>query len=65
MELDRARSRGGVVMTSIEELRTTLADVAKIKDIEQRHIVADDLLIEFINDPVVTEIWKGMMKWYS
>ncbi len=34
-------------------------------DIEKTHIKADELLLKFINDPEVTEVFNKICKWYA
>lgn len=56
---------GGVV--TIDELKQKLRGIAARGglDPEPDHSEADDLLLEFINDPEVKEIYDSIDKWYS
>jgi hypothetical protein len=47
-----------------EELIKQLKDLEG-GDQETSHIKADELLIEFINDPEVTDAFECIDKWYS
>ena len=35
------------------------------KDPERDHSDLDDLLLEYINDPVVTKVFERVEKWYA
>lgn len=51
---------------TIEELREKLgALVDGNRDMEENHVCADDLLLQFINDEQVREIYDSIEKWYS
>jgi hypothetical protein len=47
-----------------DELITRLKKAEEL-DRETYHIQADDLLLEFINDPEITAAYNAMNKWYS
>lgn len=47
-----------------EELVTLLKFLDK-GDHERNHLMADQALIEYINDPEVTEAYNRVKKWYS
>lgn len=48
-----------------EELIEKLKDLQDGDDTENLHIKADDLLLEFINDPAISEEYKKIDKWYA
>lgn len=48
-----------------EELLTTLKKCKEDIDTECAHSEADDALIEFINDPDITEAYRSIAKWYA
>jgi hypothetical protein len=48
-----------------EELVTQLKNLSKINDVEQAHVLADRLLLEYINDSEVTKIFHEIEKWYA
>ena len=35
------------------------------RDCEGAHIRADEILIEYLNDPEITALWNEMNRWYS
>ena len=41
-----------------------LADGSRF-DVEHDHVEADDLLIQYINDPDITEAFDAIKKWYA
>lgn len=49
----------------IEGLRKLEAHDDGYCDLEEVHIQADNLLLEYINDPEVTEAFEKIDKWYS
>ena len=51
----------------IEELRKAMSEVivGYGSQPESAHGYLDDLLIEYINDEVVTRMWKQQERWYS
>ena len=50
---------------TIEELRAALIAAFADDDLESGHMLADDLLLAFIHDPEVTEIFRASDKWYA
>jgi hypothetical protein len=48
-----------------DELLTKLRELAKGGDTEAVHCDADDLLIEYINDPEIEEAYNAVPKWYA
>ena len=48
-----------------EELLQKLKECAEDSDTEQRHIDADNALLDYINDPAVTEAFRKLPKWYA
>lgn len=48
-----------------EELIERLEALQQDGDTEYQHGEADDLLIEWINDPEVTEAYAKIKKWYA
>ena len=48
-----------------EELIKELIEAEDLGDEEAIHGNQDDLLLEYINDPKVTEIFKRTTKWYA
>lgn len=50
---------------TIETLIKELKALADSKDPERAHGTADDLLIEFINNPEVKEAFDNIEKWYA
>jgi hypothetical protein len=59
-------SKGGQEMT-LEQLREAMkaAEIKYQENPELIHTAQDDLLLEFINDPEVTEIYNRTAKWYE
>ena len=49
---------------TLEELRIKLKEAFDNGDEEQGHMDADLLLLEYINDPEVSEIFSSVRKWY-
>lgn len=49
----------------ITELIQKLVDLATNEDEERDHIVADNLLLEFINNRDVSLAFKAIKRWYS
>ena len=51
----------------IEELRKAMSEVIAEHGSrpESAHGYLDDLLIEYINDEVVTQLWEQQNKWYA
>jgi hypothetical protein len=50
---------------SKEELLKKLKELATGGDPEGAHADADRLLLDFINDPAVTEAFDAIDKWYA
>lgn len=50
---------------TIEELRSRLLELAKSDDPESAHYDSDALLLEFIDDEQVSEIFHSSTKWYA
>lgn len=48
-----------------EELLEILSDCAKDMDIESAHISADGALLDFINDPDISDAFKQVPRYYS
>jgi hypothetical protein len=48
-----------------EECYNQLLEIAKIRDCEERHAKADDLLIEYIGDEDIKELFESIDKWYA
>jgi len=48
-----------------DELLERLRACAKNGDTEIAHSDADDALIEYINDPEITEAYEAVSKWYA
>lgn len=48
-----------------EELLKRLKELQGEGDTEAAHSIADNLLIEFINDPDITEAYEAIDKWYA
>lgn len=48
-----------------EELIVKLKECSENGDLEQAHIDADDALLEYINDPEITQAFNSCEKWYS
>jgi hypothetical protein len=55
---------GGDIVTK-EELVTQLKNLSKINDVEQAHVLADRLLLEYINNTEVKEAFHKIEKWYT
>ena len=51
----------------IEKLRVLQGDYYEVPGInpDKNHSEADGLLLEYINDPEVTEAFLEIMRWYS
>jgi hypothetical protein len=47
------------LIKSLKELTETDLDP------EIAHPLADELLVKYINDPIVTKLFKNIKKWYS
>ena len=52
-------------MLTIDELIKQLKALQSGFDKESSHVQADQLLLEFIDDPRVTEAFKDIDKWYA
>lgn len=51
---------------NIEELKEQLRAIADNPgQIDEDHIHADVLLLKYINDPEVTELFESIEKWYA
>jgi len=50
---------------TIEELRAKLREVYNTNDAEQAHIDMDNLLIEYIGDDEVKNIYRDAVLWYA
>lgn len=48
-----------------QELIEKLRELKKDADLEMAHVDADDYLLEYINDPQVTEAFHAINKWYA
>jgi hypothetical protein len=48
-----------------EELITKLKTLSNNLDIEDAHIEADELLLEYINDEDITSVSNDIEKWYA
>ena len=48
-----------------EELIEKLKKCEEDGDTESAHVEADDLLIEYINDPDIRKAYNDIGKWYS
>ncbi len=48
-----------------EELLTKLTALRTSGDPEDAHCEADDLLVEYINDPDIAEAYGDVPKWYA
>ena len=61
-----AATRSGVAMTKQELIKQLKALANSVTgDEEEWHFAADQLLLDFINDPDVTETYEAIPKWYS
>lgn len=47
------------------ELLASLRALHGDRDTEAAHSLADDLLVEYIDDPEITEAFKAVEKWYA
>lgn len=47
------------------KLLKILAECAENKDTEEAHSIADEALLDFINDPKVSKAFANVPKWYS
>jgi hypothetical protein len=54
-----------IIPITKEELLVRLSILAKHDDPEVAHGEADDLLIEYINDPEIKEAFGKIDKWYA
>jgi hypothetical protein len=52
-------------MITRDDLITRLTNLMTTTDKESAHIEADDLLLEYINDKVITQAFEMISKWYS
>jgi hypothetical protein len=50
---------------TIEQLIERLKLLQHGGDAEAIHVIADKLLLEFINNPEVTELFDSIEKWYA
>jgi hypothetical protein len=48
-----------------KELIRDLTELKNSKDTESAHIDADELLVEFINDPEIKAAYDAIRKWYA
>ena len=51
--------------TAKQDLIEALREIAKIGDQEAAHVMADELLLLFINDPEVTAAYEAIEKWFA
>ena len=49
---------------NIKELKEKLKSINPNWDVEMNHVRADELLLEYINDPEVTQLFDNIEKWY-
>ncbi len=49
----------------LKDVKTTHDEDGLIRDAEDWHVDADDLLLEYINDKSVTEAFNDITKWYA
>ena len=49
---------------NIKELKEKLRSINPNWDEEMNHIRADKLLLEYINNPRVTDLFNNIKKWY-
>ncbi len=47
------------------KLLKELRKLKECEDIECAHMDADELLLKFINDPKISEVYRSIDKWYS
>lgn len=52
-------------MTKEEELIQKLKDLQDERDLEGRHITADELLLDYIGSDAVREAFDAIDKWYA
>ena len=50
---------------SIEELKQKMSALRDNDDEELRHVELDNLLLQYINDKEITEIFESIDKWYA
>ena len=50
---------------TIDELIIAMRALEDNCDTEMRHVMLDDLLLAYINDDVVTEVFNSFHKWYA
>lgn len=50
---------------NIKELKEKLRSINPNWDEEMNHILADELLLEYINDPDVKDLFNNIKKWYA
>lgn len=50
---------------SKKDLIKQLQEVKDFGDTENAHIEADDLIIEYINDPEIKKAYEEIDKWYA
>lgn len=48
-----------------EELLESLNKCSEMYNTEEAHVIADKLLIEYINDPEIKAAFNKVDKWYS
>lgn len=59
----------GVLIMTKEDLKNALSEIVlrqgKYPDAERDHCDADDLLLQFIGDEEISEIYDNISKWYA
>ncbi len=51
---------------TIEELRRALKIIEMtLRDPEEAHVKADEILLKFIDDPVARKIYDDIIKWHA
>lgn len=53
------------IKISRKELIEALRELANLKDAELAHEEADELILNYINDPVIEKAYEEVPKWYA
>ena len=55
----------GTAKISRKELIEGLRELSELEDIELAHEEADELILSYVNDPVIEKAYEEVSKWYA
>ena len=55
----------GTAKISREELIKELRELSELEDVELAHAEADELILSYVNDPVIEQAYEEVPKWYA